>query len=105
LKIDVEGHEMDVLAGAERMFLNRAIGLVMFEFGGCNIDTRTFLQEFFYFFKKRGMYLGRLTAHGYIREYEVYNEALEQFRTQYWVAFRSTTLMERGLVAEKHRKN
>jgi len=50
LKIDVEGHELDVLNGANKMFSESAIDMVTFEFGGCNIDTRTFMQDFFYFF-------------------------------------------------------
>lgn len=50
LKIDVEGHEMDVLMGA--MGTIKKISIVQFEFGGCNIDTRTFFQNFWYFFKQ-----------------------------------------------------
>jgi FkbM family methyltransferase len=51
LKIDVEGHELDVLKGAAKMFENNAIDIVAFEFGGTCIDTRIFLQDYFYFFK------------------------------------------------------
>lgn len=47
LKIDVEGHELDVLHGATEMFQRKAIDVVTFEFGGCNIDTHTFFQNFF----------------------------------------------------------
>ena len=46
-KIDVEGHEMDVLKGIGDKISN--IKLIQFEFGGCNIDTRCFFQDFWYF--------------------------------------------------------
>jgi FkbM family methyltransferase len=41
LKLDVEGHELDVLQGGQEMFGDRKIRMVSFEFGGCNIDSRT----------------------------------------------------------------
>lgn len=50
LKIDIEGHELDALAGAKGMFIKKAIDTLTFEIGGCNIDTRTFFQDFWYFF-------------------------------------------------------
>jgi FkbM family methyltransferase len=46
LKIDAEGHDLKVLAGAERMLATGRVGFVQFEFGGANIDSRTFLRDF-----------------------------------------------------------
>jgi FkbM family methyltransferase len=86
LKIDVEGHELDALAGAKRMFEAKAIDLVTFEFGGCNIDTRTFFQDFWYFFRDAGFSLFRITPSGYLRPLETYREIHEQFRTINFVA-------------------
>lgn len=48
LKLDVEGHELDILEGAKKLLLQNKIGCIQFEFGGCNIDTRTFFQDFWY---------------------------------------------------------
>jgi len=48
LKIDVEGHELDVLNGASRFLQDNKIKCIQFEFGGCNIDTRVFFQDFWY---------------------------------------------------------
>ncbi|MGA2299013.1 MAG: FkbM family methyltransferase [FCB group bacterium] len=48
LKLDVEGHEFSILKGAEEMFNNNQIKFIQFEFGGCNIDSRTYFQDFFY---------------------------------------------------------
>lgn len=88
LKIDVEGHELDVLDGARCMFRKAAIGIVQFEFGGCNIDTRTFFKDFFYFFLDHGMQIARITPSGYLCEIKLYNETLEQFRTSNFVCYR-----------------
>lgn len=48
LKLDVEGHELKVLEGAGKLLEGVAIDYIQFEFGGCNIDSRTYFQDFFY---------------------------------------------------------
>jgi FkbM family methyltransferase len=48
LKLDVEGHELNVLRGAERMLREGRISSIQWEFGGCNIDSRTYFRDFFY---------------------------------------------------------
>jgi FkbM family methyltransferase len=48
LKIDVEGSELGVLYGAKRMLSDNLIDFIQFEFGGCNIDSRTYFRDFFY---------------------------------------------------------
>lgn len=86
LKTDIEGHEMDLLQGARRMFERRAIGMATFEFGGCNIDTRTYYKDFFYFFKEKGMDVYRITPTGYLHSLPDYREIDEQYRTTNFVA-------------------
>jgi FkbM family methyltransferase len=81
LKIDVEGHELQVLNGAQDMFSKSAVGLVTFEFGGCNIDTHTYVQDFYYFFRDHGMSMARITPSGYLARVDSYREVLEQFGT------------------------
>ena len=92
LKLDVEGHELDVLRGAENMFQSHSIKMVSFEFGGCNIDTKTFFQDFYYFFKERNMAIYRITPSGYLYPIPFYNESYEQFRTTNFLALNSTIL-------------
>jgi len=86
LKLDVEGHELRVLEGAAQMFEQRTIGMVSFEFGGCNIDSRIFLRDFFHFFEAHGMRLARVTGFGSLHPIPRYDEGLEQFRTTCFVA-------------------
>lgn len=78
LKIDVEGRELDVLAGASKVL--ESVRVVQFEFGGCNIDTRTFLRDFWYFFTERGFSLSRVGPRG-VRRMGRYSELDEFFVT------------------------
>ena len=48
LKLDVEGHELAVLRGAGDMLTSGAIGMIQWEMGGCNLDSRTSFQDFWY---------------------------------------------------------
>jgi FkbM family methyltransferase len=86
LKIDIEGHELDALAGARQMFETKSIDIVTFEFGGCNIDTRTFFQDFWYFFTEHNMAIYRITPSRYLYRIESYKEIHEQFRTMNFIA-------------------
>ena len=54
LKIDVEGGEMDVLLGAQRLLQNKAIHRIQFEYGGCNLDSGTTLQQLYEFLTRYG---------------------------------------------------
>jgi FkbM family methyltransferase len=47
LKIDVEGHEIEVLRGAARMLREGRVGAIQFEFTDCNVVTRVFLRDFY----------------------------------------------------------
>lgn len=86
LKLDIEGHELDALAGARGLFKSNSIDVVTFEFGGCNIDTRTFFQDYWYFFLDAGMTLYRITPTGYLFHIASYKECDEQFRTTNFIA-------------------
>ncbi|CAN2171424.1 fkbM_fam, methyltransferase, FkbM family [Candidatus Nanopelagicaceae bacterium] len=83
IKIDVEGHELDVLNSGRSVISNSAV--VQFEFGGCNIDTRTFFQDFWHFFNDMGFSLYRITPTG-PKKVSRYSEHDETFRTTNYLA-------------------
>jgi FkbM family methyltransferase len=84
LKLDVEGHELSVLKGAERMLAEGRIASIQWEFGGCNIDSRTFFRDFFYLLKDRYR-IYRVVKDG-IYPIDSYWESLEIFETTNYFA-------------------
>jgi FkbM family methyltransferase len=86
LKLDVEGHELAVLRGGKRMFEAGKVGIVQFEFGGCNIDSRTFFRDYYNFFAK-DFKLYRILSNGF-REIVTYSEDLEVFQSANYLAIR-----------------
>lgn len=86
LKLDVEGHELAVLRGGKEMFANKRIRFVQFEFGGCNIDSRTFFRDYFQFFDS-DFELYRVLSNGLTR-IEKYTERLEVFDSANYLAVR-----------------
>ena len=46
LKLDVEGNELLALKGLSDSI--EYIKIIQFEFGGSNIDSRTYFQDFYY---------------------------------------------------------
>ncbi|MDB9537687.1 FkbM family methyltransferase [Dolichospermum planctonicum CS-1226] len=89
LKLDVEGHELDVLQGAVKMLKNSKIAMVSFEFSSCNIDSRTYFQDIYYFLKEHGInILFRITPSGYLSPIRDYQEVYEQFRPTNFLASR-----------------
>ncbi len=86
-KIDIEGHELAALNGFGEAIEH--INLIQFEFGGCNIDTRTFFQDFWYFSKPKGFKIFRMTPSG-LSWVESYSEFDESFRTTNFLAHRGS---------------
>ena len=66
------------LQGARDMLVREAIDFIQFEFGGCNIDSRTFFQDFWYLLHDK-YYFYRIVRNGLVK-IEAYNERLEIFK-------------------------
>jgi FkbM family methyltransferase len=86
LKLDVEGHELDVLRAAPDVL--RETRVVQFEFGGCNIDTRTYWQDYWYLLTAVGFRLHRLGPRG-LTAISEYRERDEVFVTTNFFASRA----------------
>lgn len=46
MKMDIEGNELQALKGAQRMIRLGKILAIQLEFGGCNLDSRTYFRDF-----------------------------------------------------------
>jgi FkbM family methyltransferase len=89
LKLDIEGHELEALAGAAEAFAAGAVDIVLFEVGGTGIDARVFFRDYWEFFTPKGMTIFRITPSGYLFPIRAYREIDEQFRTTNFVAVRT----------------
>jgi FkbM family methyltransferase len=83
VKIDVEGHELDVLKSFGAA-INKT-NLIQFEFGGTHIDTKIFFQEYWYFLKDNNFSIFRMTPHGNL-EIGKYTESDECFLSMNYLA-------------------
>jgi FkbM family methyltransferase len=86
LKLDVEGNEMQALEGARAMMDRDAIDMIQFEFGGCNIDSRTYFRDFFYLLEPRYR-IHRILRNG-LALVDTYGELHEVFTTTNYLAIR-----------------
>lgn len=85
LKLDIEGHELNAMRGAHAALKSTAV--LQFEFGGCNIDSRTYFQDLYYFLSELGFALFRITPIGPERVPH-YTEDTETFITTNFLAVR-----------------
>lgn len=46
LKMDIEGNELRALMGSKQLLAEKRICAIQIEFGGCNIDSRTYFKDF-----------------------------------------------------------
>jgi FkbM family methyltransferase len=86
LKIDVEGHELEVLKGARELLADNRIDLVQFEFTDCNVLSRTYMRDFYEVLE--GFRLFRLGP-GQLIPLGPYAARLEVFQFQNILAARS----------------
>ena len=93
LKLDIVGHELHALKGANEMINNKKIDFIQFEFGGCNIDSRTYFQDFFYLLKDKYR-IFRILRDGLV-EIPEYNEKHEVFlKTNYLAVCRNNFCLQ-----------
>lgn len=80
LRLDLEGHELEALKGAEEMLERKPINAIAFEFGGCNIDSRTYIKDFWRLLVYQHHFsFYRLLPKRRFRRLSKHSESLEEF--------------------------
>jgi FkbM family methyltransferase len=80
VKFDIEGHECAALRGAEKSLREQKIRALAFEFGIANVNSRTFLRDFWELLHPLGYQIARITPGGRLVSVRSYYEDLEYFR-------------------------
>jgi len=88
LKIDVEGHELEVLKGASAMINSGKIQIIQFEFNEFNIFSKSFMWEFYDTLKQYDFY--RIMPQDKLCPMGGYNSMLEIFRYQNILAIKKS---------------
>ena len=78
LKLDVEGHELEVLCGAKQLLVKNSIKMIQFETGGANIDSKTYFQDYWYLLNNQ-YNIFRIVKNG-LYPIKYYSENLEIFK-------------------------
>lgn len=85
VKLDVEGHELEVLKGMSQCLHEGRVGVIQFEYGGCNIDAGVFLKDIWrYISSTNTHYSFHKLYPGEIRYISRYSQLLENFQYQNW---------------------
>lgn len=85
LKIDTEGHEMNVLKGFEEMFKNKKVINIQFEYGYTYIPNRVFLADLYSLLSGYGFVLGRIYPEGVkFSDYDIFRD--DDFRMKNYFA-------------------
>ena len=84
VKVDMEGHELEVFKGAAGMLAQGKIKRIQFEYGGCNIDSRVLLKDLFEFLLPYGYAFYKVFPRE-LRRVPRYDQRLENFQYQNWV--------------------
>lgn len=84
MKTDVEGHELQVFEGLGKYLEPNFIESIQFEYGGTNLDARSYLKDYFKLLQERGYQLFKIMSKS-LRPQQ-YRLALENFQYANYVA-------------------
>ena len=90
IKLDIEGNELKALKGGESIL--ETVQVIQFEFGGTNIDSRTYFRDFFQFLSTRGFQIYRLGPRG-LTLIKMAREEDEIFRVTNYFARREPSII------------
>jgi FkbM family methyltransferase len=84
-KIDAEGLDFDVIVGASRMFDERAIRILQFEYNQRWIGARNYLRDVFSFLRPKGYEIGKLTG-SHVEFYPYWQWEMENYAEGNYIA-------------------
>ena len=99
LKVDVEGHELEVFKGMRELLAQGRIDFIQFEYGGANIDSRVLLKDLFNLFQDFSYDFYKIYPH-YLKKIARYDQRIENFQYQNWAIVRSQRSLA-GLIASR----
>jgi len=79
IKVDTEGHDLEILYGCKELFAGGAVDIAQFEYNHRWINSRHYLRDAFDYFVPMGYALGKITPNG-IEFYPAWDFELETFR-------------------------
>jgi len=97
VKVDVEGHELEVFKGMADSLAKGNIGVIQFEYGGCNIDSKVLLKDIWSFFSAFPYTFFKLYPNN-IKRVSGYSQEFENFQYQNWAIILNKRV-ESGVVA------
>ena len=84
LKIDVEGHEKNVLAGLGKYLSPDYVTCIQFEYGGCYLDSRTSLRDIYRILEPAGYDVCKIMPNGLLPL--SYQSTMDNFQYANYVA-------------------
>ena len=96
MKMDIEGSELAALRGAGRLLASGRIRALSFEFGDCNLDSRTYYRDLWDTLTAAGFKIFRIVPRGRLLPIRRYTMDLESFApTNYVAVLEATSQSER----------
>ncbi len=84
MKIDVEGHEFEVLKGGKTLFNNIQVNIIQFEYGGTFIGAHVFLRDIFDLFEELNYNFYKIYP-DCIKLVKKYYQKYDNFQYQNWL--------------------
>lgn len=100
LKIDTEGHELQVLQGFGEMLRPDCIACIQFEYNECSVSARVLIRELFELLEPAGYVVGKIYPRAV--EFGPYSFHLEDHRASNYCAVGKGTVLERRLAGEHY---
>jgi len=84
LKVDVEGHELEVFKGMSSFLKKGQVKMIQFEYGGTSLDAKIFLKTFFDLFKDLDYDFYKIYSNK-VKLISQYDQKLDNFQYQNWL--------------------